>query len=313
MDSVSREPSGKAPLLFEIKSNSLDDGPGIRTVVFFKGCPLDCFWCHNPESKRVSVELSHDSGRCIGCGHCMEVCPVQAITLQGSISIHRDRCTLCMSCVEACPSGAMSRVGFSMSPGEVAQNVLRDKPFFDNSGGGVTFSGGEPTMHLEYAADLASLLQSQGIRVLLETCGLFPYERFSELLLPHLDAVYFDLKLFDETSHRTHCGVSNRPILENFRRLAATARHSGLTLLPRTPLVPGITDTDENLRDIAGFLGQCGITHAALLPYNPLWHDKGRSIGIEAPWYPSGADKGFMSPAHVEHCREVFRSKGITS
>jgi pyruvate formate lyase activating enzyme len=311
MDSVSWEPSGGNPLLFEIKANSLDDGPGIRTVVFFKGCPLNCEWCHNPESKRASVELSHDPRRCIGCGHCMEVCPVSAITLEGGITIHRKRCTLCMSCVDGCPSGAMSRVGFAMSPEEVANTVVRDKPFFDNSGGGVTFSGGEPTMHLDYAADLARLLHSKGIHVLLETCGLFPYERFSELLLPHVDSVYFDLKLFDDAAHRTYCGASNKTVLENFRLLAQAARRSGPTLLARTPLVPGITDTDGNLLGIAGFLRQCGIIKAALLPYNPLWHDKGRSIGVEPPFLSPDARKGFMSPAHVEHCREVFRGMGI--
>ncbi|HQI82717.1 MAG TPA: glycyl-radical enzyme activating protein [Deltaproteobacteria bacterium] len=311
MDPVSREHSGKAPLLFELKSNSLDDGPGIRTVVFFKGCPLDCVWCHNPESKRVSVELSHDRGRCIGCGHCVEVCPEGAITLEGAVTIQRHRCTLCMSCVDGCPSGAMGRVGFAMSPGEVVRTVMRDKPFFDNSGGGVTFSGGEPTMHLDYAAELAGLLQAQGIHVLLETCGLFPHGRFSELLLPHLNAVYFDLKLFEDSAHRAYCGASNRPILENLGRLADAAGHSKLTLLARTPLVPGITDTDRNLLGIAGFLRQCGITKAALLPYNPLWHDKGRSIGIEPHSLLLDAQKGFMSPTHVEHCRELFRSMGI--
>lgn len=305
------DPGFRKPLLFELKGNSLDDGPGIRTVVFFKGCPLDCVWCHNPESKRTGPELSYDPKRCIGCGHCMEVCPEGAIAKENRFSIDRARCTLCMTCIDGCPSGALRRVGFSMEVSEVLRTVMRDKPFFDNSGGGVTLSGGEPAMHMEYAAEIAAGLKAQGIHVLLETCGLYGHDRFSTLLLPHLDAVYFDIKLIREQDHVEHCGASNRIILENFRRLAAHALASGITLLPRTPLVPGITDTNANLEGLAAFIRECGIRKAELLPYNPLWPEKLWSLGYEAGEGPLQRVRSFMHRDHVEHCRAVYRTFGI--
>lgn len=303
----------RPPLLFEIKGNSLDDGPGIRTVVFFKGCPLDCAWCHNPESKSPLPEISHDPRTCIDCGHCMEICPCHAVSRENPFFIDRSRCTLCGACMKDCPSESLSRVGFALDVEEVARTVLRDKPFFDNSGGGVTLSGGEPTLYMDYAGDLARTLKARGVHVLLETCGLFPYPRFAELLLPYLDIVYFDLKLLDEAEHLRQCGASNAPILDNFLRLALHAQASGMELLPRVPLVPGITDTDHNISALAAFLRDCGVPRAALLPYNPLWHDKCLSVGTASPLKDLPGMSDFMDRGRIEHCRKIFRAAGISA
>ncbi len=301
----------RVTLLFEIKGNSLDDGPGIRTVVFFKGCPLNCAWCHNPESKSPGQEIAYDPNTCIDCGRCREACLEQAILPGNPHSIDRTRCTLCCACIDACPSGALTRVGFEKTVEEVVRIALRDKPFFDNSKGGVTLSGGEPTMHMDYVADLARGLKEEKIHVLLETCGFFPYDRFRELLLPHLDAVYFDLKIFDDARHRTYCGASNNRILDNFRSLAHEATGSGLALLPRIPLVPGITDTDDNLHSIAAFLQECRVSKVDLLPYNPLWHDKCRSIGADTGMAVGPGMNGFMHRDHVRHCWDIIRRCGL--
>ena len=138
----------KTPLIMEIKGNSLDDGPGIRSVVFYKGCPLSCVWCHNPESKKASMEISFDANICIDCGSCRDVCPQKALARQNRFYIDRSKCTLCFLCVDACPSGALDKVGKTMYVDEIIKKILPDKPFFDTSGGGVTLSGGEPTLYM---------------------------------------------------------------------------------------------------------------------------------------------------------------------
>ena len=306
---MSTEP--RTPLILEIKGNSLDDGPGIRSVVFFKGCPLSCLWCHNPESKRPEVEISFDAGTCIGCGTCRAVCPEQALSLDNPGYIDRERCTLCFACVEACPSGALSRVGQDLSIADVMTKIMPDKPFFDASGGGVTLSGGEPTLFTEYAGRLLAALKEKGVHTLVETSGLFDLDRFMELIYPLTDTIYFDIKLYDETTHRRYCGVSNKIILENFRRLVKITAENGKVLLPRTPLIPGMTDTGDNLRRIAGFLNDLGVRQAALLAYNPLWHEKTDKIGSDNPCRNDPAMGKFMANEAVERCREIFNSNGI--
>ncbi|MFZ5572686.1 MAG: glycyl-radical enzyme activating protein [Thermodesulfobacteriota bacterium] len=300
----------KVPLVFEIKGNSLDDGPGIRSVVFFKGCPLSCVWCHNPEGMRPDAEISYDRRECVGCGTCLAACPEGALSRANPAFIDRRRCTLCFHCAEACPSGALKRVGRQMTAAAIAEEVLRDKPFYDTSGGGVTLSGGEPTLGMEFVSELLRHLKSHGVHCLIETCGFFDGERFMALLYPHLDAMYFDLKIHDTVAHRRSCGVPNGAILENFRRLAARTRKDGKVLLPRIPLIPGITATDRNLRAWASFLQAAGIQTARLLPYNPLWPDKAVNLGIsEAGLAP--VMRQWQRPDQIRHCKAIFRDHGI--
>ncbi|MBN1532722.1 MAG: glycyl-radical enzyme activating protein [Spirochaetes bacterium] len=301
----------REPLLLEIRGNSLDDGPGIRSVVFFKGCPLSCAWCHNPESKRAEPELAFDAERCVGCDACLAACPEKALSRKRHGFIDRARCTLCFRCADACPSGALARVGRVMTVEEAAMAVMKDKPFFDTSGGGVTLSGGEPTLFMEYAGALLRLLKGQGVRTLLETCGLFDMARFRETMLHSLDEIYFDIKLIDEAAHRRYTGASNVQILENLLLLLEETGGTAVSVLPRTPLVPGITDTEENLSGIAGLLAAHGVRRASLMSYNPLWHQKAEMVGADDPFGKKGPMHEWMEAGSLRRCRDIFARAGI--
>jgi pyruvate-formate lyase-activating enzyme len=199
----------RRPLVADIKRNSLDDGPGIRSVVFFKGCPLRCVWCHNPECIRAEPEIMFRRDSCIGCKSCREICPEGAIGEAGSGAIDRNTCTLCGDCVAECPSGALSIIGRYYPPDELVETLVRDKAFYDNSGGGVTLSGGEPTLMMAYTAEVARKLKGHGIEVLVETCADFSWDWFAKELLPHVDRVYVDMKLESDELHKKLTGRGN--------------------------------------------------------------------------------------------------------
>ena len=298
------------PYILEIKCNSLDDGPGIRSVVFFKGCPLRCIWCHNPESKRPESEISYDASECIHCGRCIQSCPAGALSPENEFFVDRIKCTLCYKCTEGCPAKALTRVGCDANEDEILKKLLSDKPFYDVSGGGVTFSGGEATMFSPWVGGLAKRLCESGVNVLLETCGMFSYDRVSMHLLPYVKDIYCDIKIFDSAKHMEYCGVDNSAILENIRRMKRDEGLYGYRLLPRIPLIPGITDTDENLGAIAGFMSSCGIDKTDLLPYNPTWYSKNFKLGIEKDSRLNGLD-GWQSKEKIEHCRQIFLNKNI--
>jgi len=300
---MTRDP--RRPLVAEIKRNSLDDGPGIRSVVFFKGCLLRCVWCHNPECIRPEAEVLYRQAQCMGRGACAEACPEGAIGPGGPSALDRERCTLCGACVDECPTGALSLVGTWYEPGDLVRELARDRAFYDNSGGGVTLSGGEPTLFLEYTAELAAGLRQEGIRVLLETCGDFPWEPFRERLLPLVDPVFVDLKLCDATLHRRYTGRDNERIQRNIRNLV---RLGTPEVLVRIPLVPGVTATPENLRATAAWLAAEGVRRIALLPYNPLWLAKARGLG-RSPDYERAS---WMSAEEREAVKAVFRGFEIT-
>lgn len=268
------------PMVLQVKGNALDDGPGIRSVVFLKGCPLSCVWCHNPESQRRTPELSYDASACVeGCTRCIDACPAGALGRGIPGFLDRAACTMCFACVEACPSSAMSRVGHARSVDELMTIVRRDKPFYDASGGGVTFSGGEPTLAMQFLGELAAACRAEGIHTLLQTAGHFRWKPFARHALPHIDAIYFDLKLADREAHRQFCGVPNGEILSNFARLAALHRDGGIDLLARIPLIPGITATPGNIDAIGDVLLANRIDRVRLLDYNPTWVDKTAKIG----------------------------------
>jgi len=301
----------KAPLILEVKGNALDDGPGIRSVVFFKGCPLSCVWCHNPEGKRTAMEIGFDAHTCVSCDTCLETCPVEALDRDHPFFIDRIQCNLCLECVDKCPSGALSQVGRSMSVAEIVTMVLKDKVFFDNSGGGVTLSGGEPTLFMEFTAALLRAFKDNQVHTLLETCGLFNFADFKAKLYPFVDTIYFDLKLMDPEAHRKYCGISNTVILENFRRLYADSRAGKVEVLPRTPLVPGITDSEANLRAIAGFLNDNQVSAAAILPYHPLWREKAHKLGCHDMHADQEQMHSFLRQERLEACKAIFRDAGV--
>jgi pyruvate formate lyase activating enzyme len=303
----------KNPLILEIKGNSLDDGPGIRSVVFYKGCPLDCVWCHNPESKKAVAEISFDANSCIDCGSCREVCLKKALSRDNPFYIDRNKCDLCFLCIEACPSGALEKVGKTLSVDDILKKILPDKPFFDTSGGGVTLSGGEPTMHMDFSSRLLSALKQNNIHTLVETCGFFDFNRFMELLYPCIDTIYFDIKIIDGDAHKKYCGVPNEKILDNFTRLADTAKKDGKVILPRTPLIPDITDTEKNIKGIADFLKSRKISEAALLAYNPLWHEKSDKVGVNDPYKNSKSMTSFSDNSILERCKAIFADAGINT
>jgi pyruvate formate lyase activating enzyme len=209
----------RRPLIAEIKRNSLDDGPGIRSVVFFKGCPLSCVWCHNPECMSAKPEIMFRGEACINAGDCRRVCPEGAIGEAGPGAIDLSQCTLCGDCVDECPSGALSIVGKYYSPDELLETLARDQAFYDNSKGGVTLSGGEPTLVMDYAAEVARKLKQRSINVLIETCGDFDWGRFEAKLLPYVDIVYADLKLLSDDLHRQFTGRSYARITEYIKKL----------------------------------------------------------------------------------------------
>lgn len=297
---------GKLPFVLEIKGNSLDDGPGIRTVIFFKGCPLSCSWCHNPEGKRVAQEISFDAAECVGCGTCLNTCREGALDRRDPEYIDRKSCTLCFDCADACPSGALARVGRYMAVEEVAAAVERDIPFFRTSGGGVTLSGGEPLLFMDYTSLLLNHLKEMGVDSLIETCGHWDLEEFEKKILPWAGTIYFDLKIFDPNEHKKHCGIDNSLILENFKKLHAAYLTGGMRIMPRIPLIPGITATDANLRDLAGFLKESGVDEVALLEYNPLWIEKSRKVGRANLLARKESMTTWMKAAEVRRCRAIF-------
>lgn len=300
-----------SPLILEVKGNSLDDGPGIRTVVFFKGCPLSCDWCHNPESKKPGSEISFDRDACIACGTCMEICPAGALSRDNAFFVDREKCDLCFECLDPCPARALDRVGRETPVEELVSEILKDEPFFRTSGGGVTLSGGEPLLCMDYVSKLVPALKERGVHIIIETCGLFGFEEFQDLVMPHVDLVYMDLKLMDSDEHKKHCGVPNKLILENFARLADASTRAGFGFLARVPLVPGVTDTESNLSAIAALLKDTGLGRVALLPYNPLWHQKCEKVGERSPYRDIPRMNSWMTGEEIDACGKIFQDMNV--
>ncbi len=314
MTAATPEDADRTSMVLDVKGNALDDGPGIRSVVFFKGCPLSCVWCHNPESWRRAPELSFDAEKCLtGCTRCLDACPKRALDRSDPDFVDRTACDLCFACVDACPSGALARVGRLTTFEDLMNTVRRDKPFYDASGGGVTFSGGEPTLHMDLLGRLAAGCRAEGIHTLLETAGYFRWERFEKEVLPHIDTVYFDLKVFDPQAHREYCGVSNRTIFENFTRLAALSLDGEIDILARVPLIPGITATPENVMAIGDFVLAQGVRRVRLLDYNPTWVGKVAKIGRNNPFAQQAALRTWLPKEVTASLRAKLESRGIAA
>jgi pyruvate formate lyase activating enzyme len=261
-------------LIFDIQRYSVHDGPGIRTVVFFKGCPLRCLWCQNPESWRRAPEVGFLLERCIGCHNCEEACREGAI-LEGAKRIDRARCTVCGECIDTCYAEALRIVGEEWSREELIDEVCKDRPFHEDSGGGVTLSGGEPLLQIDFVEGFCSDCRERGISVAVETCGAVPFDSFGKIL-PFVDLILYDVKAVDPELHKAWTGSRNELILSNLDQL----HESGVRIVPRVPIVPGHTALASNLERIASHLeGRFREVH--LLPYHG-WGESKRDL-VDSP------------------------------
>ena len=280
--------------IFDIKRFSIHDGPGIRSTVFLKGCPLTCKWCHNPESQSPIPELVFHPERCLNCGACAEVCPAGVTVINGGevhyLSGNNGECQVCGKCALVCYPGARELIGYEISPGEVVGELVKDLPFYQESGGGVTFSGGEPLFQIDFLEETLKLCKEQGLHTALDTCGACSWEDL-ERLLPYLDLVLYDIKVMDNTQHTAYTGSSNKMILDNFQRLSQTK----IPLRIRRPVIPGVNDSPEEIEALGDFIhNQNGVKRIDLLPYHALSADKYKRLGREeiANWLtPSEEDK----------------------
>jgi pyruvate formate lyase activating enzyme len=258
-------------IIFDIKRFSIHDGPGIRTTVFFKGCPLSCRWCHNPEGQASRQELILRPDRCIVCGGCVEVCNQGAIAVeQDAIVTRRERCTACGTCVEVCYAEARELVGREVTITEVMSEIERDVAFYDESGGGVTFSGGEPLSQPAFLRDLLHACKTRSLHTALDTCGFAAWDVLDRVRT-YVDLFLYDLKLMDEARHREYTGVSNKRILQNLLRLS----REGHRIILRVPIIPEINDDEENLGRLAAFAADLpSMERIDLLPYHRIGRDK---------------------------------------
>lgn len=258
-------------LISNIQKFSIHDGPGIRTTVFFKGCPLRCWWCHNPENQVAGQEVMFWSGRCIACGACLAACAQGAISMEGEIAVtDRTLCTVCGACVEACYAQAREIVGREMTVAEVIAEIEKDIPFYDESGGGVTFSGGEPLLQSDFLLALLRACKEKEIHTALDTCGFAPWETLDSIR-EYVDLFLYDLKLMDDAKHREFTGVSNELILRNLRMLS----ERGHDIFLRVPIVPGINDDDEHIRQIGAFAADLPhLNRVDILPYHHIALEK---------------------------------------
>lgn len=289
--------------IFNIQKFSIHDGPGIRTTVFFKGCPLRCRWCSNPESQLYQSEISYDSRKCIHCGACVKVCPKDCISVvEGQICIDRKKCVSCLSCVSVCSQRAISAESEMRELEKVLQLCLQDKDFYEESGGGVTFSGGECMCQPDFVRALASALKEENIHLAAETTGYIPEESFRELALL-FDLLLFDVKHYDSERHREGTRVGNELIISNLRWV----HEHGIDILPRIPVIPEFNSDISDAIGICALLKDIGLKKAQLLPFHQFGERKyellGREYGLK--------DVKALYPEDLAYYKDIFTKEGI--
>lgn len=302
-------------LIYDIQGYSVHDGPGIRTTVFLKGCPLSCPWCHSPESQSFEPQVCFKKTACMGldtCGHCIEACPTNALqaacvdtAIKNELPAFRHAdCTDCGKCVEACPPKALYICGRPYSVEEAFQRVLRDRPFYETSGGGITLSGGEPLCQPEFAESFLKACKESGLHTALDTTGYAP-RTVLKRVMPYVDLFLYDLKHLDSSEHRRVCGVPNELILENARFIT----HEGGKLQIRIPLIPLFNDTNANLEATAKFIHELGdaVETVQLLPYHTLGVSKYERLGYDEKVFIAQP----MKDEQAEKLACIFKDKGL--
>lgn len=268
------------PLVINIQKCSIHDGPGIRTTVFFKGCPLKCIWCHNPESQVYTKEVLYNEEKCSRCEVCMKKCPHQAIYKDGNdICLKRDTCELCGTCLDYCVNNAREIAGTEYSVNELMKEISKDVMFYEESGGGVTLSGGEVmTQNPEYIEKIARMCHNKGISVVIDTCGYAKFENY-EKILPYVDLFLYDIKLIDEEKHIKFTGLSNDVILRNLKCLS----EKGSNINIRIPLIEGVNvdEKNEEVEKIIAFLKPLNIKSVNLLPYHNIGMHKYKKLDMD--------------------------------
>lgn len=261
----------------EIQRFCIHDGPGIRTTVFLKGCPLRCVWCHNPETQQAAAQLAFTAATCIGCGSCVAACNQGAQRLADEIrSLDRASCSACGACADACPAGALELVGREVTVDEVIAEVERDRPFYQQSGGGMTLSGGEPLVQGDFAVGLLQAAKAAGLHTCVETCSQVD-PAVLDRVLPLVDLFLCDVKETDADRHRAWTGVGNQRILANLRRLHA----AGARMRLRCPIIPGLNDRDDHFAGIAALARElAGIEGVEIMPFHRLGESKVDRFGM---------------------------------
>lgn len=290
-------------IVFNIQKFSVNDGPGIRTVVFLKGCPLHCKWCSNPESQLAKIQILHSKDKCMKCRHCIEVCPKNAITLQNNrIHINHSLCNGCKVCYQECPADALQIEGKKKTVSEVMKTILQDKVFYEESNGGMTVSGGELFMQWEFAKELFIAAKEEGIHTCCETTAFVSNDIFLQVL-PYIDFLYIDIKHWNSKRHLEATGVSNQQILANVKSVIENKKE----FLPRIPVIPGFNDSLQDAMEFSSLFNTIGINQVQLLPFHQFGENKYDLLDSDYAY----ANVTALHPEDLQEYLSVFQNNGI--